>query len=132
MRRIYKIRTVIISGLLLACNLQAAVPVEEIIVEGQGIGSLRLNAGNGAGGRLGLSSFDTPASVDLITSEEIAIKGDYGALAGLLFHPGALMATTPPRTPTMVLACISLLGLYPFLLIHGLWTELKCSEVLVQ
>ena len=95
MRRIYKIRTVIISGLLLACNLQAAVPVEEIIVEGQGIGSLRLNAGNGAGGRLGLSSFDTPASVDLITSEEIAIKGDYGALAAVTRSAGISASASP-------------------------------------
>lgn len=52
--------------LSIAAALSMAAPValaqdtrsdlEEIVVIGQGIGSLRLNASNGAGGRLGLSS----------------------------------------------------------------------------
>ncbi len=54
--------------------------VEEIIVIGQGIGTLRLNAANGAGSRLGLSALDTPASVDLVTRTEIMAKGDYSAI----------------------------------------------------
>ena len=54
--------------------------VEEIIVVGQGIGTLRLNATNGAGSRLGLSALDTPASVDLVTRTEIMAKGDYSAI----------------------------------------------------
>lgn len=54
--------------------------VEEIVVIGQGIGSLRLNAANGAGSRLGLSAFETPASVDLITRNEINSKGDYNSI----------------------------------------------------
>ena len=45
--------------------------LEEIVVIGQGIGLLRLDAGNGGGGRLGISSFDTPANVDVITKEKI-------------------------------------------------------------
>lgn len=44
--------------------------LEEIVVIGQGIGLLRLDASNRAGGRLGISSFDTPASVDVITKEK--------------------------------------------------------------
>jgi iron complex outermembrane receptor protein len=54
--------------------------VEEIVVIGQGIGTLRLNAANGAGSRLGLSALDTPASVDLVTRTEIMAKGDYSAI----------------------------------------------------
>lgn len=54
--------------------------VEEIVVIGQGIGSLRLSTANGAGGRLGLSALDTPASVDLVTRNEILTKGDYSSI----------------------------------------------------
>ena len=58
-----------------AAMAQNAQPeLEEIVVIGQGIGTLRLNATNSAGGRLGLSPFDTPASVDVITKDEIAAE----------------------------------------------------------
>ena len=65
------------STILLAA---AEEPIEEIIVVGQGIGSLRLGGANGAGSRLGLSALETPARVDLITRDEISAKGDYGAI----------------------------------------------------
>jgi iron complex outermembrane receptor protein len=55
-------------------------PVEEIIVLGQGIGSLRLQSPNAAGSRLGLTAFETPASVDLVTRSEILTKGDYNSI----------------------------------------------------
>ena len=54
--------------------------VEEITVIGQGVGSLRLDSANGAGTRLGLTELQTPASVDLITRDEITSKGDYSAI----------------------------------------------------
>lgn len=54
--------------------------VEEVIVIGQGIGSLRLNTDNGAGSHLGLSALETPASVDLVTRNEILAKGDYSSI----------------------------------------------------
>ncbi len=54
--------------------------VEEITVLGQGVGSLRLDSANGAGSRLGLTELQTPASVDLVTREEITSKGDYSAI----------------------------------------------------
>src|SRR5262245_49807808 len=57
--------------------------VEEILVTGQEVGSLRLNTLNGAGSRLGLTAFETPAAVDLISAEEIAVKGDYDPLAAV-------------------------------------------------
>lgn len=62
--------------------------VEEIIVVGQGIGSLRLDAANGASGRLGLTPLETPASVDLITSAEISTKGDYSAIDAITRSAG--------------------------------------------
>ncbi|MDT8398419.1 MAG: TonB-dependent siderophore receptor [Pseudomonadales bacterium] len=76
--------------------------VEEIIVTGQGVGSLRLNAINGAGGRLGLSAFDTPASVDLISKEEIAAKGDYGALDAITRSAGISSSANPGNGGTSV------------------------------
>ncbi|MES2606655.1 MAG: TonB-dependent receptor, partial [Pseudomonadota bacterium] len=63
------------SGVVLA-----AEAVEEITVIGQGVGTLRLQGANGAGSRLGLTALETPASVDLITREEIVAKGDYDAI----------------------------------------------------
>lgn len=54
--------------------------VEEIIVVGQGTGSLRLTSPNAAGSRLGLTAFETPASVDLVTRDEILAKGDYSSI----------------------------------------------------
>jgi iron complex outermembrane recepter protein len=70
----------------------AAQPPEtelrEVVVIGQGIGTLRLEVDNGAAGRLGLSALETPASVDLITSAEIATKGDYGALDAITRSAG--------------------------------------------
>ena len=70
----------------------AAQPAEdelrEVVVIGQGIGTLRLEVDNGAAGRLGLTALETPASVDLITGAEIATKGDYGALEAITRSAG--------------------------------------------
>jgi len=70
--------------------------VEEIVVIGQGIGTLRLNAANGAGSRLGLSALDTPASVDLVTRTEIMAKGDYSAIDSITRTAG--LSTTSTAT----------------------------------
>lgn len=60
-------------------SAQAAEPVlEEILVTGQEIGRLRLQQVNTAGSRLGLNAMETPASVDLISALDMAVKGDYG------------------------------------------------------
>ncbi len=66
----------------------ADATVEEIIVVGQGVGSLRLDVANGVAGRLGLNALETPASVDLITKAEIATKGDYSALEAITRSAG--------------------------------------------
>jgi len=76
--------------------------VEEILVIGQGIGSLRLNASNSAGGRLGLSSFATPASVDVITKEEISAKGDYATLESITRSAGISSSANPGNGGTRV------------------------------
>ena len=76
--------------------------MEEIVVVGQGIGSLRLSAGNGAGGRLGLSAFQTPASVDLITKEELAAKGDYEVLQAITRSNGISSTASPGNGGTAV------------------------------
>jgi len=98
--------------LSIAAALSMAAPValaqdtrsdlEEIVVIGQGIGSLRLNASNGAGGRLGLSSFSTPASVDVITKEEIATKGDYGILEAVTRSAGISSSANPGNGGTSI------------------------------
>jgi iron complex outermembrane recepter protein len=62
--------------------------LDEIVIVGQGVGTLRLAVDNGATGRLGLTALQTPASVDLITGAEIATKGDYGALDAITRSAG--------------------------------------------
>jgi len=62
--------------------------LDEIVIVGQGVGTLRLAVDNGATGRLGLTPLQTPASVDLITGAEIAAKGDYGALDAITRSAG--------------------------------------------
>jgi iron complex outermembrane recepter protein len=83
----------LVSAVACAClawqlPVLAATEVEEIVVIGQGLGSLRLGAANSVAGRLGLTALETPASVDLITGAEIAIKGDYGALEAITRSAG--------------------------------------------
>ncbi|HEX6997724.1 MAG TPA: TonB-dependent receptor [Gammaproteobacteria bacterium] len=77
-------------------------PIEEITVIGQPIGDLRLDEPNGAGGRLGLTPLETPASVDLITQEEIAAKGDYAALDAVTRAAGVSASANPGNGGTSV------------------------------
>ncbi|MBL4728287.1 MAG: TonB-dependent siderophore receptor [Gammaproteobacteria bacterium] len=96
----------LVSAVALACasNAQAAEnEIEEIVVVGQGgVGSIRLNAQNGAGSRLGLSGFDQPASVDIISREEIATKGDYGALDAVTRTTGISASASPGNGGTSI------------------------------
>lgn len=75
---------------LLACAAmtQAAENLEEVTVLGQGIGSMRLDVSSSAGGRLGLSALETPASTALITRDEIDTKGDYDILSAVTRSTG--------------------------------------------
>lgn len=79
-------------------------PMEEITVVGQGIGDLRLDEPNGAGGRLGMTPLETPASVDLITRQEIAAKGDYVALDAVTRAAGLSASANPGNGGTSVSA----------------------------
>ena len=85
---------------------QAAIAqqsIEEIVITGQGgVGAIRLDVENGAGSRLGLSSFDLPASVDIISREEIATKGDYGALEAVTRSAGISSSASPGNGGTSI------------------------------
>ncbi len=81
----------------------AADSIEEIVVRGQGgVGSIRLGVRNDAGSRLGLSSMDLPASVGIITREEIATKGDYGALDAVTRSAGVSASASPGNGGTSI------------------------------
>lgn len=89
--------------LVVAQNLVAQDTIEEIVITGQGgIGSIRLGAENGAGSRLGLSGFDMPASVDIISREEIATKGDYGAVEAVTRSAGVSASASPGNGGTSI------------------------------
>ena len=69
--------------------------LEEMLVIGQPISTQRLDQQNHAGSRLGLTAFEIPASVDLITSEEIAARGDYRANEAVTRAAGISSNATP-------------------------------------
>ena len=77
--------------------------IREILVTGNGgVGSIRLDALNGAGSRLGLSGLKQPASVDIISREEIATKGDYGALDAVTRTTGISASASPGNGGTSI------------------------------
>lgn len=78
-----------------AAATEPAREIDEITVVAQPIGDLRLDAKNSAGSRLGLSAFDTPASVDLVTAAEIAARGDYAAHDAITRTAGISSVATP-------------------------------------
>lgn len=79
-----------------------AVELDEVVVTGEGIGSMRLDVPNQAGSRLGLTALETPASVDTITSEEIATKGDYDTLSAITRAAGISASANPGNGGTSV------------------------------
>lgn len=95
---------VAIASLGISTILSAAENVmEEIVVRGQGgVGSIRLNVLNGAGSRLGLNGLDLPASVDIISREEIATKGDYSALEAVTRTAGISASASPGNGGTSI------------------------------
>ena len=77
--------------------------IEEILVLGQGgVGTIRLDTQNSAGSRLGLSGLDLPASVDIITRDEIATKGDYGAMEAVTRTTGVSASASPGNGGTSI------------------------------
>jgi iron complex outermembrane receptor protein len=79
-----------------------AVELDVVVVTGEGIGSMRLDVPNQAGSRLGLTALQTPASVDTITSEEIATKGDYDTLSAITRAAGISASANPGNGGTSV------------------------------
>lgn len=98
--------TVAIASAILLITTQSLVAqnsIEEIVVTGQGgVGAIRLRAENSAGSRLGLSGLDLPASVDIISREEIATKGDYGALEAVTRTAGVSASASPGNGGTSI------------------------------
>ena len=77
--------------------------IQEILVTGQGgVGTIRLDAQNSAGSRLGLTGLNLPASVDIISREEIATKGDYGALEAVTRTTGISASASPGNGGTSI------------------------------
>jgi len=81
-----------------------AADLEEVIITAEGIGTLRLNTANEAGGRLGLTPLETPASVDMLTAEEIATKGDYDAVQAVTRAAGLTSSANPGNGGTSMSA----------------------------
>lgn len=96
-----------IAALSVALAAQAQAngkQIEEVEVRGNAISQngLSLMDGNSAGGRLGLSLFETPASVELIDKSAIAIKGDYSGLAAVTRATGIVSSGSPGNGGTAV------------------------------
>ncbi|NRB39429.1 MAG: TonB-dependent siderophore receptor [Pseudomonadales bacterium] len=73
-----------------------STPLEEVEVHGQkDTGSMGLDEDNSASNRLGLKSLAVPASIELITKEEIAIKADYSALSAVTRATGFSASASP-------------------------------------
>jgi iron complex outermembrane recepter protein len=100
----YGITAAVLAATGISTTLHAAEnEIEEILVVGQGgVGSIRLNARNAAGSRLGLSGFDQPASVDIISRDEIATKGDYAALDAVTRTTGISASASPGNGGTSI------------------------------
>ena len=100
----YVITAAVLAATGISTTTQAAEnEIEEILVVGQGgVGSIRLNARNAAGSRLGLSGLDQPASVDIISRDEIATKGDYAALDAVTRTTGISASASPGNGGTSI------------------------------
>lgn len=79
-----------------------AADLEEVVVIGAGVGSMRLAAPNQAGSRLGLTALQTPASVDVITGSEIETKGDHDTLSAITRAAGISANANPGNGGTAV------------------------------
>jgi len=94
------LHTLAVATLTLSASSLAETPassgnVEEVLVIGQTVGSVRLNEAQAAGSRLGLTSLQTPASVDIITRDDMASKGDYSALQAVTRVTGFSASASP-------------------------------------
>ena len=64
--------------------------IEEILVTGQVVQDLDLDSVNSTGSRLGLTSFETPASIDVIDSATMTMRGFKSVTEAAESLPGVL------------------------------------------
>lgn len=76
--------------------------IDEIVIVGEEFRSLRLRAESMAGGRLGLSTLETPATVEIISAADIRTKGDYGVLEAVTRSAGIVASASPGNGGTSV------------------------------
>lgn len=78
--------------------------VEEVVVRASllRLHGLGLSDGNGAGSRLGQAMADMPASVELIDSDAIALKGDFSGLSAVTRATGIAASASPGNGGTAV------------------------------
>lgn len=80
-----------------ARNSDQSTDMEEVEIRAEVLDrrGLSLDAANGAGTRLGLSSMDTPASVEIVSKEDIAVKGDFSGNAAVTRATGFASSASP-------------------------------------
>jgi iron complex outermembrane receptor protein len=76
-------------------NNTASQTIEEIVVTGQAVQDLDLDSLNSTGSRLGLTSFETPASIDIIDSGTMTVRGFKTVTEAAESLPGVLSGEAP-------------------------------------
>ena len=69
--------------------------IEEVIVSGQYVQRLDLDSENSTGSRLGLTSFETPATIDVIDSVTMTMRGFKSVTEAAESLPGVLSGEAP-------------------------------------
>lgn len=92
------------TPLLLSTSIFAAEisNIEEVLIVGSAEILTRLDEKNAAGSRLGLSAMETPASVELITKEDILVKGDYDLNSTITRSTGMSSTANPGNGGTAI------------------------------
>ncbi len=76
---------------------------DEILVVGTTAGELSLGSESETGSRLGLTLLDTPASVDIINAETMAVRGHSSVSAAVETLPGVVSGESPAAPSTFSL-----------------------------
>ena len=87
------------SGVSYAQSTRAAEPVDEIVVIGETVGELNLDAESGTASRLGLSLRDIPASVDILDSTVMDGRG-YQQLSDAVSSLAGVSSGQNPTAPS--------------------------------
>lgn len=88
--------TLAVAVCALSSSLYAASnPLEVVEVHGEKLGGLGLNAANSASNRLGLTAMEIPAAVEVLSKDEIQVRGDHSAASALTRATGFASSATP-------------------------------------